>query len=206
MLTAGFVRFDPAFQHGRLCGSFPTLGELLDVLEQIDTDGTLAGVGHGTDKPIVQRDKLVLEVNRPFIPPDHLRFHLVRFEDGQHPPVAHHTFALQQILRVPERPEAGPAVPVEPAEVELAQVAPVVHVVQQEIDILRCAEAYDCVLVRDLDCAREQHHVQHGGQYPYEVVHIAQCVQQCHTGRQRPHCFALQKKRCYETVRTHRRM
>uniref|UniRef100_A0A182UC03 Nucleotide exchange factor SIL1 n=1 Tax=Anopheles melas TaxID=34690 RepID=A0A182UC03_9DIPT len=129
-----------ALQYGRLFRSLAALGELLYVLEQIYADGTLARVRHSPNKPIVQRDELVLEVDGSIVPPDELRLHLVRLEDGQHAPVPHHTLALQKVLRVPERPEPGPAVPVKPAEVELAQVAPIVHVVQQKVHILRRAE------------------------------------------------------------------
>lgn len=124
---------------------FWSLVAALELLHQVqDVHFRYALLGHrdSSHEPI-ERHELLLEVDCLVVPPNQLGRDFVCVEDGNGSAIADGRRALDgtSAVLLDRRVDSGQAVVVETSEVELANVSRVVHVANENVDVLGGAKA-----------------------------------------------------------------
>lgn len=151
----------------------------LEHLQDIAVGDVLLGHGHGPHEAIGQRDELLLQVDGLLVPPHQLGGDLVRMEDGNGAAIPNAAGSLDGATLAVTDPLVQPrqGVEMEAGKVQLAQVASVVHVPDEDVHILGGAQPVDRGGVRHLALALEEPAGEDREHAADEVVDIPDYVQ-----------------------------
>lgn len=179
LLAGHFDGIQPELKICRHLWALGRFGVSFEQFADVALGDALLGEGDGADEAIGQCDELLLQVDGLVVPPDELRLDLVWMEDGYGAAIAHTAGSLDGAAAALTHQliEIGQRIEMEAGKVQLAQIARIVHVPQEDVHVLGGAQAVDGCGVRHLALALEQPAGEHRENAAYKVVNIPNDVQ-----------------------------